>query len=536
MPNLTRSHALNAKGQVTSQYLYLNGQPYAKLDSATVNDGDGNRRTTPARLLYLHTDHRGLPLAMTDEAQQLVWRARTQSSPDTPARLQRVAAGTVRQAGDTQDSTASTSATSSPAPDLQAWGSLGHIEAPAHPASAPQKLLYTVSFGLWGKTDQAPAQLDLRLPGQVLDEETGLHYNYQRYYDARQSLKVAETAQTNPHHGRYLSPDPLGFPDGADAYAYVNGDPINKVDPLGLYEQDVHYYMTYFMALILGMSAADAQTMALAAQFIDDNSYTEPLNLNPFSSGTHYNRLLRYHFTLWSPQTDYTALNQNVIYSNDANIYNNLAQSQQLIALRSYAMPNVGLNACPLPSDESLQFMGEFMHAFEDTFSHRDTDNVPISIGLLGQEHLVYGENPDYTYNHQPTNSTFNGGPQVPIGPYWGTNEARTYGMEVSIYEQIQSFLTKQSFYLSGRANSANVISIKDPKLIEALKAFNATNETGLNIPNKLKLLNDYLSTLKPKLGPIDPYDKALACQKRASNLSGLVQTNYPAAILGQKC
>ncbi|MBK7006350.1 MAG: RHS repeat-associated core domain-containing protein [Burkholderiales bacterium] len=39
--------------------------------------------------------------------------------------------------------------------------------------------------------------------------ETGLRYNIHRYYD--------------PAQGRYISPDPLGVPDGNDRYAYVKG-------------------------------------------------------------------------------------------------------------------------------------------------------------------------------------------------------------------------------------------------------------------------------------------------------------------------
>ncbi|NDY42366.1 RHS repeat-associated core domain-containing protein, partial [Dissulfurirhabdus thermomarina] len=60
----------------------------------------------------------------------------------------------------------------------------------------------------------------LVFPGQYLDEETGLHYNWHRYYD--------------PATGRYLTPDPVGLAGGINLYAYVQNDPVNAVDPMGL--------------------------------------------------------------------------------------------------------------------------------------------------------------------------------------------------------------------------------------------------------------------------------------------------------------
>jgi RHS repeat-associated protein len=63
--------------------------------------------------------------------------------------------------------------------------------------------------------------LPLRLPGQYLDKETNLHYNYFRDYD--------------PGLGRYAESDPIGLEGGLNTYAYVASRPIGFFDLLGLF-------------------------------------------------------------------------------------------------------------------------------------------------------------------------------------------------------------------------------------------------------------------------------------------------------------
>ena len=73
---------------------------------------------------------------------------------------------------------------------------------------------------------------NLRFAGQYFDAETGLHYNYYRYYD--------------PRTGRYLRKDPVGVitnylrariivqeVDG-NLYLYVHNSPTTSGDYLGL--------------------------------------------------------------------------------------------------------------------------------------------------------------------------------------------------------------------------------------------------------------------------------------------------------------
>jgi RHS repeat-associated protein len=58
----------------------------------------------------------------------------------------------------------------------------------------------------------------------VLNEESGtganLYFAPYRYY--------------NPQLARWMSRDPLGMVDGPNVYAYVRGNAVNNVDPLGL--------------------------------------------------------------------------------------------------------------------------------------------------------------------------------------------------------------------------------------------------------------------------------------------------------------
>ena len=38
---------------------------------------------------------------------------------------------------------------------------------------------------------------------------------------------------SNPHRIRWLTPDPIGFKDGLNLYAYVHNNPLRYVDPNG---------------------------------------------------------------------------------------------------------------------------------------------------------------------------------------------------------------------------------------------------------------------------------------------------------------
>lgn len=102
------------------------------------------------------------------------------------------------------------------------WLHPNHLGAPEAVTDAQGKLIWQASYEPFGQAriKSGAFTLNLRLPGQYEDAESGLYYNRQRYYD--------------PDKGQYLTPDPLGSPDGPNRYAYVANNPLKYVDPDGL--------------------------------------------------------------------------------------------------------------------------------------------------------------------------------------------------------------------------------------------------------------------------------------------------------------
>lgn len=134
------------RGRIVREYLYRGHRPMAMW-------GHGS-------LHRIVTNHIGAPVAMTNEAGSVVWRAQ-----------------------------------------YEPFGAAAIDEDPDR--------------------DGRTVTLNLRFPGQYVDAESGTYYNVLRDYD--------------PHTGRYLTSDPIGLAGGLNSFGYAGQDPVNAIDPLGLY-------------------------------------------------------------------------------------------------------------------------------------------------------------------------------------------------------------------------------------------------------------------------------------------------------------
>lgn len=118
-----------------------------------------------------------------------------------------------------------------------------HLGTPKALTDASGQVVWKASYSPFGKasiTTQGPT-FNLRFPGQYYDAETGLHYNWRRYYD--------------PNTGRYITSDPIGLAGGINTYAYALSNPIGNADPTGEF---VPLLLGAYVAIDFALSAWDA--------------------------------------------------------------------------------------------------------------------------------------------------------------------------------------------------------------------------------------------------------------------------------------
>ena len=160
--NASNQRAIKVASSVTTHYIYgAGGLLYGEYDSA----GDMIRE-----YIYLN----GEPLTQINDG-----------SPETPTYLHTDNLGTPRYG------------TSAAGSQVWAW------DSDAFGNAAPS----------------GSVTVNLRMAGQYHDAETGLLYNWNRYY--------------NPEIGRYVSSDPIGLEGGINTFNYVEQNPLLYTDPTG---------------------------------------------------------------------------------------------------------------------------------------------------------------------------------------------------------------------------------------------------------------------------------------------------------------
>jgi RHS repeat-associated protein len=89
-------------------------------------------------------------------------------------------------------------------------------------ANASGALANTYSYDSFGDLTASTGAVTnpFRYTGREFDSETGLYYLRARYFD--------------PHAGRFLAEDPIGYRGGPNFYGYLMNNPLILLDPMGL--------------------------------------------------------------------------------------------------------------------------------------------------------------------------------------------------------------------------------------------------------------------------------------------------------------
>ncbi|WP_424589694.1 RHS repeat-associated core domain-containing protein, partial [Buttiauxella sp.] len=133
-----------------------------------------------------------------------------------------------------------------------------HLGTPLALVDREGNIDWHITLDPWGNvlSENNPQQLHqpLRMQGQQIDEESGLHYNRHRYYD--------------PAQGRYISQDPIGLAGGWNGYSYTF-NPIQQSDPLGLSD---NWGDLFSLGTIGGVDYGEAATSAGARLSSDESA------------------------------------------------------------------------------------------------------------------------------------------------------------------------------------------------------------------------------------------------------------------------
>ncbi len=109
-----------------------------------------------------------------------------------------------------------------------------HLGTPQKMTAVNGAVVWSAKYSAFGDAAvdlSASITNNLWFAGQYFDEETGIHYNYHRYYDHKL--------------GRYLRKDPIGLGGGINHYTYVFNSPVKLLDPWGLLDMISAYHQLF---------------------------------------------------------------------------------------------------------------------------------------------------------------------------------------------------------------------------------------------------------------------------------------------------
>lgn len=102
------------------------------------------------------------------------------------------------------------------------------------------------------------------------------------------AVGVSHARNYDPKSGRFISRDPAGEGEGPNPYLYCDDSPAVRVDPLGLWNSDVHQGMTTRWALSMTIRGDAADLIGYADDDVD--KVHDPAQMNDANWSWHFDR------------------------------------------------------------------------------------------------------------------------------------------------------------------------------------------------------------------------------------------------------
>ncbi len=135
-------------------------------------------------------------------------------------------------------------------PETVAYLHTDHLGTPRFATNAAGTQVWSWNNDAFGtSTPTATVTVNLRMPGQYYDSESGLFYNWNRYY--------------NPAIGRYISSDPIGLVGGLNTFGYVEQNPVMRIDPTGRNALDLACFAGPNPVCLAGLTLTAASALTL---------------------------------------------------------------------------------------------------------------------------------------------------------------------------------------------------------------------------------------------------------------------------------
>jgi len=134
------------------------------------------------------------------------------------------------------------------------------------PASGSQTVELRFLYDAWGK----PITVDPTNWTATSDPGYYMRILWQgEYWENNSSSYMMGARFYSYTMGTWFQKDPTGYLDGSNSYEIEHDSPASGRDPLGLYDEAGHYWTTYAVALMAGMSPERARQLAYWSQYSD---------------------------------------------------------------------------------------------------------------------------------------------------------------------------------------------------------------------------------------------------------------------------